>query len=1409
MYDEIKEGKSDYEELRKKQSKINQKKRNILINPINFKKNTTSKLITRVNSNIFPKNNKDNKVVQTYNNNLFAIEYLNAPFNKKEEYPIQKIFTEFNKNQKYKEHSNIIYRNEKEIMNNTTSFFNKTFIEKNQINDLNLPNLLEIKKKKLIKINIKSKKGTEFPPTGGGNNNFIKRSKSNLIDKKHRKIYNNQNNRYLSSRIYLGFKRKKQNAKNIFANDKNNLNTNRCVSPSTTNNSNLNSNNNSSNINYKKPFTPNIFHKKAKNNINEINGNNIKNFNNNNISKNIQEKDIKMTAIEYQLLQLLARKGKEKEKTKNKYNENKNDNEGINIEELYSKYLNEKAKKLTIIDKEKDDTIHSNKKYNNASQKVDYIISKNNYINNFINANKNKKINNNINEDLSYGLWLSKNIDYKRNKNKLFSNPIIRYAFFDKMINNITRKVSIVNRSSEKELELNISQSFIEKNDKTDNSIDKKCQRDKICKDFKTFGYELVPEIVLANKKEKVEKKEQQMKKPNPTFFMNGKNKSTLHKNKYDKKNIIEESKNITKENVRNILDRDKKNKNKAYCLIDNNLSNIVNLNDNKIKLSFTYANGNTSQNYDYLDCLGDSSRRNKLNWKLINESDKEEGRILWKKLTANTPSLTNKKSNKTNTINKKQINTNDISNIIKYPKVKEEIINIIKKESFNEIKLKENKKDDSKRQKRYCKRRNSSMIFQNIKNLKLSNELKDNINISEDEEEEESEDSDKDNEDKDKDKTKDDIKEKNKLKGSSTNNNGNNNIEINNSEKVPKILIRKQKRYETHKLDKKSFLNFEKEKGFEKIDSSIEKEEEELELKLVEKVKEKEEGINKFEEKKVIKEVTEEKEKDNKTLYQYNIKKNKNINKSENKSINKSTNKTISRYSKSNTKKENIKNKFINLSKSKGINDNNYNNNIDKKEINLNLNLYSALFHKKNNNRNKLKNQDLIIGLSEYAHSSSSNKSSKSIKKNRYKVKEKHIIESKNKKNNFEAKKELNKDIIVDKNKSYISNNKNQSLIIEDNQILDDLIPEEFKDDNDLIDFLPNNSKNEVLFLSEDNTKSKRWEKYRKQILEQSSSSSHIIKKVNQLELFDNLYKNYKSKYRKDKDKNMDKYYDEIYNKYGRGNEKSNIDNLVEIKIFGFKFKIPIKIQRNYYKKFMKNIRIENIKRREERNINQRLCFLLDKYSLQKLNEKNNKILKQRKSMINNIGIKKYFGQNMNFNPEAQEIQFEEDAKAACLTEVTKNENSEKGKVNQKKKMKMKKAELLLKLKHDVKYKIHMGEMKDSEMDNFNKFKKKINEIALEGDNIELYIKQLEQRFHSYEKELKLKEEKRDEESRINSFIDSMKYDFHIKNQIKHIQEKIFCNAVDFKQKNIINKLSPVQANNKNKFSKYQEYKK
>ena len=114
---------------------------------------------------------------------------------------------------------------------------------------------------------------------------------------------------------------------------------------------------------------------------------------------------------------------------------------------------------------------------------------------------------------------------------------------------------------------------------------------------------------------------------------------------------------------------------------------------------------------------------------------------------------------------------------------------------------------------------------------------------------------------------------------------------------------------------------------------------------------------------------------------------------------------------------------------------------------------------------------------------------------------------------------------------------------------------------------------------------------------------------------------------------------------------------------------------------------------------------------------------------------------------------------------------------------------------------KIQEGVFNQSEMDNFLKFQKRINELTLEGINNRVYIKQLEQGFNSFEEELKIHEEKKKNERRINSFIDSMNFDLYRRYELKKAIEKYFCHPVDFKNKNIINKLSPIQLEEKHKF--------
>ena len=121
------------------------------------------------------------------------------------------------------------------------------------------------------------------------------------------------------------------------------------------------------------------------------------------------------------------------------------------------------------------------------------------------------------------------------------------------------------------------------------------------------------------------------------------------------------------------------------------------------------------------------------------------------------------------------------------------------------------------------------------------------------------------------------------------------------------------------------------------------------------------------------------------------------------------------------------------------------------------------------------------------------------------------------------------------------------------------------------------------------------------------------------------------------------------------------------------------------------------------------------------------------------------------------------------------------------------KKMELLYKIKHDIKYKISRGEINMSEIDNFNKFQTKINGLKKEYEdfNIELYVKQLEEYFSSYEDEITNKERKKIDEDRINNYLRRLKDYFNDNDRLRRINEEKLCKVIDFHEINHINTLN------------------
>ena len=124
---------------------------------------------------------------------------------------------------------------------------------------------------------------------------------------------------------------------------------------------------------------------------------------------------------------------------------------------------------------------------------------------------------------------------------------------------------------------------------------------------------------------------------------------------------------------------------------------------------------------------------------------------------------------------------------------------------------------------------------------------------------------------------------------------------------------------------------------------------------------------------------------------------------------------------------------------------------------------------------------------------------------------------------------------------------------------------------------------------------------------------------------------------------------------------------------------------------------------------------------------------------------------------------------------------------------------ELLYKIKHDIQYKISRGDINMNEMDNFNNFQDKINELRKEYEdfNIKTYVRQLEEYFFSFEEEISKNEKKKYDEDRINNYLRRLKEEFNDRFFMRQLHEQKLCKAVDFSDVNHINTLNETNCSN------------
>ena len=295
---------------------------------------------------------------------------------------------------------------------------------------------------------------------------------------------------------------------------------------------------------------------------------------------------------------------------------------------------------------------------------------------------------------------------------------------------------------------------------------------------------------------------------------------------------------------------------------------------------------------------------------------------------------------------------------------------------------------------------------------------------------------------------------------------------------------------------------------------------------------------------------------------------------------------------------------------------------------------------------------------------------------------------------------------------------------------------------------------------------------------------------------LFDRFFRNYKINMKNKKykeDEKMQKYFDDIFNKYEKNNNNDN-NELIDIKFFGLDLKIKKKNQINFKNIIMKNIREQNLQQKENKIINTKLNLILERFNQ---NKNKNKIynknldiyktskiyrLQKRKSRL--IYKKNLEKNKKNLDKEKKEQIEEKNEQFQSQFFFGKRMNS----IDE---FEKKKDEILNLIEDDIRDRIIKGDMGRSEMKQFLEFQKRMNAYQIDKNNKDSFIQLLEQEFISFQDQIKIHEQKLKEEKRLNKFLNRLNDDIQKDFYFKKFQTKIFCNVIDYNEKNIINLLS------------------
>ena len=286
---------------------------------------------------------------------------------------------------------------------------------------------------------------------------------------------------------------------------------------------------------------------------------------------------------------------------------------------------------------------------------------------------------------------------------------------------------------------------------------------------------------------------------------------------------------------------------------------------------------------------------------------------------------------------------------------------------------------------------------------------------------------------------------------------------------------------------------------------------------------------------------------------------------------------------------------------------------------------------------------------------------------------------------------------------------------------------------------------------------------------------------------LFDRFFERCRMNKEYKEDEKMEKYFNDIFNKYDNDNE------LVDIKFFGFDFKIKRKNQINFKNIFMKNIREQNILQRENKIIYTKLALILERFNKTKIKtyKKNLEIYKSSKikrlqKIKSRIKLKKESKKNKTKVDKTEKNESIEEKKEEFQSQMFLGV-----KLNSMDEFERKKDEILTLIEDKIRDRVMKGDMGQVEMRKFLDFQKRMNAYQIDKNSKNSFIQLLEQEFISFQERMKIYEQKLKEEKRLNKFLNELNDGFERDFYYKNFHKKMFCNVINYKEKNNINLLS------------------